>query len=131
MNDIQKRNTKQRRVVEEIVLSSCDHPTAESIYQKSREELPSISLGTVYRILHELAADDKIREIPVPDAPSRFDKTLGIHAHMYCKKCGCVHDVNMSGSDLLETASKNNPDKKLIEAEVMFKGLCFECKEKI
>lgn len=131
MEELQKRNTKQRRVVEEIVLSSCEHPTAEAVYQKSREELPSISLGTVYRILHELAADGKIREIPVPDAPSRFDKTLGIHAHMYCEKCGCVCDVDMCGSNLLETAARDNPDKKLIEAEVMFKGLCSKCMEEI
>jgi Fe2+ or Zn2+ uptake regulation protein len=60
-----KRNTRQKAVVYQIVKSSHDHPTAEKIYERAKKEIPKISLGTVYRILKELAEEGKIREIVI------------------------------------------------------------------
>ena len=38
------RNTIQKDAVARIVCSSCDHPTAETVYSRARAELPNISL---------------------------------------------------------------------------------------
>jgi hypothetical protein len=45
------RNTKQLEVVWEAVKDDNSHPTADQVYDKVRERLPNVSLGTVYRNL--------------------------------------------------------------------------------
>jgi Fe2+ or Zn2+ uptake regulation protein len=46
------RSSKQRDLVCEIVNLCCANPTAEEIYEMSRQQIPNISLGTVYRNLN-------------------------------------------------------------------------------
>lgn len=121
-----KRNTRQKEVVKDVVLSSSDHPTAETIYERAKAQLPTISLSTVYRNLTELIEDGKVREILVPNAPSRFDKTTRIHAHFVCRKCGCVTDVEMNESKTIESVAKDNGNL-IDESEIMFRGVCGKC----
>ena len=126
MEKASRRNTIQKSTIESVVLSSCDHPTAETIYERVREVLPSISLGTVYRVLGDLVADGKVRRIAVPEAPDRFDKTTCTHAHFHCSKCGAVVDIATTfGKEMLDSMSQNG--NLILEAEVVFKGICANC----
>ena len=114
---------------DETVLSSCDHPTAETVCERVREVLPAVSLGTVYRVLKGLAAEGKVREIAVPDAPARFDKTTGTHAHFVCGKCGRVEDVDVDAAEIVKAACRGCGDTEITEAEIIFRGICRDCKE--
>lgn len=125
-----KRNTRQKATIERVVLSSCDHPTAETVCERVRDEIPSVSLGTVYRVLKSLAAEGKVREISVPDAPSRFDKTTHMHAHFVCLACGKVEDIAVGEKEVVTAAAKMYPDAGICEAEIILKGYCPDCKEK-
>lgn len=60
---------------------------------RGKKELPNLSLGTVYRILKDMANEGEIREVACKDAPSRFDKTTMNHGHFQCVECGKVEDV--------------------------------------
>jgi Fur family ferric uptake transcriptional regulator/Fur family peroxide stress response transcriptional regulator len=127
--EVVKRNTVQKSTVEHIVLSSCDHPTAETIYERVREIIPTISLGTVYRILGDLVASGKVRRIAVPEAPDRFDKTTCTHAHFHCSQCGAVVDIATTfGKEYLDGLSTGG--NIIVEAEVVFKGICANCNKK-
>lgn len=126
MAEAAKRNTLQKQLVESVVLSACDHPTAETVYKRSRAQIPNISLGTVYRILTELVGSGKVREVSVPGAPSRFDKTTRMHAHFFCRNCGEVTDIELDENKVLEEASELN-DNEIDEAEIIFRGLCPKC----
>lgn len=119
------RNTVQKEVVEKVVLSACDHPTAETVYLRAKEELPSISLGTVYRILKQLTDAGKVLEIPIKDAPSVYDKTTFDHAHLVCEKCGKITDVGIDSTSLVD--SVNASGGKVENIHVLFFGLCPEC----
>ena len=46
--------TAQRRLVCEMVEASEDHPDAEQLFSRAREEDAKISLATVYRVLKTL-----------------------------------------------------------------------------
>lgn len=120
------RNTMQKEVVRDIVLNACDHPTAETIYNCAKEQIPNISLGTVYRILKSLVASGDVREINIPNAPSAFDKTVKNHAHFACSVCGKVFDVPFDG---IENAI-GNVDFKFDSVDVIFKGVCPDCENK-
>lgn len=124
-----KRNTIQKELIAKIVQSSCDHPTAEMVYSKAKEKLPSISLGTVYRILKELVLDGRVIELCFQGMPSRYDKTLHTHAHLCCKNCGKIVDIEYDNSKfLLEVLKKG--DTIIDEVQITLTGICADCKSK-
>ena len=92
--DKQKRMTKQKKLILDILSSSGCHPTAEWIYQEARKVLPDISLGTVYRNLRSLKEEGKIQELNYGKAFSRFDYNPGRHCHFICDICGQVFDCD-------------------------------------
>lgn len=120
------RNTVQKEVVERIVCSSCDHPTAETVFQRARNELPNISLGTVYRILKRLDKDGVIQEIHVHNAPSRFDKTTFDHAHFICSQCGSVSDIGVDVSNLVQEA-RSTCAHSVDRVKINLVGVCEAC----
>lgn len=58
----QQRNTKQRKLILEVVQAHQDHPSADQIYAEVRKLDPKISRGTVYRNLNLLADNGEIRQ---------------------------------------------------------------------
>lgn len=126
---VRERNTRQKSAIEAAVLSSCDHPTALTVCERVRADIPNVSLGTVYRVLGRLAAEGRIREITVPGAPSRFDKTTRTHAHFLCTECGEVHDLHVGEEEFFSRAKELCDDAEIVEADIIFKGLCAACKE--
>ena len=68
-----RRMTKQRQAIINMLAKSKEHPTAEMIYAAVRQELPDISLGTVYRNLQFLVAEGQVHEIAQGRVGSRFD----------------------------------------------------------
>ena len=77
---VQRRNTRQRKLVLDAVRQSYNHPTADEIYNAVREQDDKISRGTVYRNLNLLADAGEILSIKTPGG-SRFDRTIEPHAH--------------------------------------------------
>ncbi len=86
---VQRRNTKQRKLVLDAVRQSYNHPTADEIYNAVREQDDKISRGTVYRNLNLLADAGEILSIKTPGG-SRFDRTIEPHAHIICTSCSRV-----------------------------------------
>jgi Fur family peroxide stress response transcriptional regulator len=121
------RYSKQRDLVYEIVKNSHDHPTADTIYLKAREEMPNISLGTVYRNLTELVESNQILRVIVPGDSDHFDHTLLNHSHFLCKECKSVTDLNkVDVDDLITTIEKNNK-VKILSNQISFIGICPKC----
>jgi Fe2+ or Zn2+ uptake regulation protein len=55
------RNTQQLQVIWDAIKADKSHPTADQVYDKVRRRLPNVSLGTVYRNLQKLVADEKLQ----------------------------------------------------------------------
>ena len=70
---VQRRNTRQRKLVLDAVRQSYNHPTADEIYNVVRAQDDKISRGTVYRNLNLLADAGEILSIKTPGG-SRFDR---------------------------------------------------------
>ena len=49
-----RRNSKQRTLVLDVLKASHEHLNAEEVYLAVKQQLPDISLGTVYRNLNLL-----------------------------------------------------------------------------
>ncbi len=120
------RITKQRQLILEEVKKSKSHPTADMIYESVRKELPSISLGTVYRNLERLAEQGMINKLYIDSNRMRFDADLWDHSHIQCIVCGNVDDINVH-SDVSWEQITTDLQYQILGHKVEFIGKCPKC----
>ena len=119
-----RRYSRQRERIYQAVHASREHPSAQMVYDLLREELPRLSLGTVYRNLHQMAQEGMLQELEGPTA--RFDACLAPHAHIRCTCCGRVMDL----SALEEPAPVRSAAETGWQVErysLMLEGICPAC----
>lgn len=119
-----RRYSRQRERIYQAVHASWEHPSAQMVYDLLREELPRLSLGTVYRNLHQMAQEGMLQELEGPTA--RFDACLAPHAHIRCTCCGRV----MNLSALEEPAPVRSAAEAGWQVErysLMLEGICPAC----
>ncbi len=124
-NSVQ-RMTRQRQAIIKMLASTKEHPTAEEIYAKVREELPDISIGTVYRNLQILQADGLVQEIALGRSGARFDANREPHSHFFCQKCGRVYDIPAYTAPLDTDIARQIPGR-LLSQRTDFFGVCEGC----
>ena len=122
------RMTKQRRVILETLRRTKSHPTADEVYEKVRERMPKISLGTVYRNLQILGEMGAVKVISVGGTQRRFDGTVENHYHVRCLQCGRVADMSIDPDGTLEKAAQKASDFKITGHHLEFIGLCPGCR---
>lgn len=125
---VQRRNTKQRKLVLDAVRQSYNHPTADEIYNAVREQDDKISRGTVYRNLNLLADAGEILSIKTPGG-SRFDRTIEPHAHIICTSCSRVIDVPLPFDTQLDTKASEQIGWNVTSHYTIFEGLCPDCRQ--
>lgn len=87
--------SRQREVIYRILAGTTSHPTAEWVHQQARRELPSLSLGTVYRNLQILRDQGRIREMTFGASQTRYDAMMEPHHHFICTGCGAMYDLHL------------------------------------
>ena len=125
-----KRNTIQRALVLKAVNTLQCHATVEEIYSLVIKEYPNISKVTVYRNLNQLAENGEIRKLEVPGDADRFDHLCHDHYHARCLRCGRVFDVDLDYIEDLEKRIKDAHGFEFSGHDLMFKGICPDCKTK-
>ena len=119
----------QREAIRQNLLSRYDHPTADMVYNSVREELPNISLGTVYRNLRFLVDQGDALSLKLGDGREHFDGHVEPHYHFICSQCGAVEDIFMDELKICEQASKHCSGE-IHGHRTYFYGLCNNCKSK-
>ena len=127
---MERRNTRQRQLVLEAVQGLCDHPTADEIYLRVREQDDHISRGTVYRNLHLLADTGEILSVKTPGG-ERFDRRMDHHAHLVCSECGTVIDVPMSKQDDFCRQIERSTGYASVSTSTILTGVCPACQERL
>lgn len=128
VNSIQELGlTKQREVVLRVIRDAHEHLTANEVFGRAKELLPSISFATVYNSLRFLKDAGHIAEISFGNGASRFDRMTHRHDHAICTSCGKLVDIEMEHpAELVKRAarqSKFRPES----LEFTLRGLCPEC----
>ena len=120
----EQRFSQQRVRIYQAVQSSMEHPSAQMVYDALRPEMPRLSLGTVYRNLHQMAQEGRLRELEGPVA--RFDAVLPSHTHIRCVRCGQVADLELPYDPALDREAAG--DGWVITGhELVFNGICPAC----
>lgn len=120
--------TPQRQLLCSLVVDAHDHPTVEALHLRALQEMPTISLKTVYTTLTELAELGLIRLVALGTGSVRVDPDPTPHAHYICRDCGSILDQPLA-PDLI-TATNQAEDLGFIveERDVIFRGRCASCR---
>lgn len=126
MKEIKRRNTQQRKVILDILRSTDIHPTADWIYEKAREVIPNISLGTVYRNLKILKEEGLILELN-DGKQSRFDGRIDRHFHFKCTQCSSIYDIETEEVVQVNIDILNKKGYSVESWDIVFAGICPAC----
>ena len=102
------------------------HPTAYTIFNNLKGEIPSLSKTTVYNVLKLLSKKGLVNEVRIEDNELRFDAEIREHGHFKCSSCGDVSDIFLN-QELMELIEQKN-----IVTEIQFNitGICEKCQTK-
>ena len=123
---MQERQTKQKSIIYDA-LKALDHPTATEVYGYVREQYPTVSRATVFRVLGGFANSGKALELRSSGQEMRYDYNTYAHSHARCTVCGKLSDVKTAA--LNETALKAEvcDDFLLQGVSLEFHGICKDC----
>jgi Fe2+ or Zn2+ uptake regulation protein len=130
MTDKKFRMTEQRRIIFEELKKTYEHPSASDVYEKVKQRLPHISLGTIYRNLEILSSKGIIKRLDMVSGQRRFDAGVHAHHHIRCISCGRVDDIPTNthtsfGSIITNVKTVSGYDD--VGCTVDFYGICPEC----
>jgi len=119
--------TNQRYLVYKAMVAARDHPSAEMVWRRVREEAPAISLDTVYRTLAALEARGLVTRVPAGGDEGRFDGDVTAHHHVVCLRCGAIDDFTMPGAGLTDLPPSVAAWGSVRDAQVLVRGICRNC----
>ena len=93
-----KKVTSQRVLIYRMLLADRSHPTAEQLHSRLKEQLPGLSLTTVYTALNDLVQAGELRRFEAGDGSVHFDPEMRPHAELVCVQCGRIDDAPTDSS---------------------------------
>ena len=120
-----RRHSMKREAIRRVLTESREHPTAEMIYHRLKDEYPDLSLGTVYRNLALFREEGEAICVGNIAGQDRFDADTAPHAHFICVKCGRVLDVEAETPQLSSLPALPGEVRACV---LTFYGVCDHCK---
>lgn len=121
--------THQRLEIFREMLAACDHPSAELIYQRLHEKLPTIAIDTVYRTLATFDELGIVRKLHVIGERALFDANLKIHHHFVCTRCKAVEDLYWPEFDNSMLPEETDNLGQIQSRHLELRGICNRCME--
>lgn len=120
--------TPQRLAILRALDGDETHPTAQELYDRLREEFPTLSVATVYNTLSALTR--MARCVPLDlGGPVRFDPNVTAHDHAVCERCGRIRDVDLQPSAADAGSTSRLAGFQVHRVERIYRGFCAQCTE--
>ena len=123
---MQERHTVQKDIVYAALCALHNHPTADAVCQEVQRQHPSVSRGTVYRVLGAMAEQGKILRLQA-DGADHYDHQIHRHHHVQCTCCGRVDDVETRDLGDVTAAVTDSGGYMITGASLLFRGVCKNC----
>lgn len=121
------RMTPQRREILGFLCGNTQHPSIEELAAHVHRTLPNVSMSTIYKNVHELSSIGLIQELTCFDG-HRLDPRTDMHAHLHCRSCGSLMDVELGHETLLSLKeSIGSLGGTLQTVGVTMEGICPSC----
>ena len=124
------KHFRKRDAILQCVRSTDAHPSADWVYEHVREQVPDISLATVYRNLSLFKEQGLIQSLGTVKGVERFDGNTEPHVHFICTQCGAVLDLpEISVPEELNSAVSRSSGGRVDTCQLSFAGICGECRK--
>ena len=105
------------------------HPSAETLFNQLKPQIPDLSMGTVYRNLTHFKEQGLVTSIATVKGVERFDANTDPHVHFICRECDAVIDLEeMQIPESLGQAAAQCYGGGVESCQLSFTGLCKACK---
>lgn len=119
--------TPQRLAIYRELLKNNEHPSAETMYSKIKQNFPGISLDTVNRTLMTLSEIGAANIVEGTGDARRYDVSKDEHQHFKCIKCKRIIDFHHKPFDDIKLPAYINKKFKVLRKTVYLEGICDEC----
>ena len=122
------KHFRKRDAILSHLKESKAHPSAETVYAELKQQIPDISLGTVYRNLALFKQQGLIQSLGSVQGVERFDGNVEPHVHFICNGCGKIQDLHemQIPQDLSDQASILT-GARIRMCQLSFSGECEGC----
>lgn len=120
--------TPQRLGIYRALLESYDHPSPESLYERVRAQMPSISLATIYKTLDTLVGLGFAAELLSVGDTKRYDANMVPHHHLVCRSCNSAEDFDDAALSALKSPRRINGFQPEF-LSIYVHGLCRRCSQ--
>ena len=125
------KNFRKRNAILSYLQSKVTHPSAETIYADLKQEIPDLSMATVYRNLTKFRQEGMVQCVATVKGVERFDANTDPHVHFICRHCDAVIDLHeMQISPALQSQAASITGGKVESCVLSFTGLCGDCLSK-
>lgn len=122
--------TPQRIVIYKELLNHHEHPDAETIYKRVKEQFPTISLATIYKTFDTFVKLGLLSPFRSGAGTTRYDTNVEHHHHLICIHCDKVVDISHDALSNLPIKSLPLEGFQVINHQVEIKGVCEDCQKK-
>ncbi len=119
--------THQRQMIYQALVSRTGHYSPEEIYEQVKQDLPSISLATVYKNLKTFIEAGMLREVSLHHGAWRVDANLHPHHHLVCTRCRSIADLDEDSLAPVKLRGKLPSGFKLEKFSIEVQGVCKAC----
>ena len=93
------RLTPQRFEIFKKLAQATDHPSAEKLHHRLIDQMPTLSLDTVYRTLGTFLEIGLISKVETIESQARFEVSEVRHHHLICEQCKKIIDFEWKQVD--------------------------------
>ncbi len=122
--------SSKREAIFKTIASTKSHPSAAWVYDRLKDEIPNLSLGTVYRNIALFKEQGRVITVASVNGEERIDADVTDHAHFVCEHCNGVFDLNSGPLVALED-ELSQKGFEINRKNVVFHGKCCDCKSKL
>lgn len=127
------RMTHQRRLLVEIIQSADGHLDALGLWQRAKQQDPTLNKVTVYRTLTMLKKQGLVDELDLMHLEGGKHyyeaRTTRDHIHLACLKCGRILEFESSLFEKLKGQIEREQQFRIKVVRVEAGGLCDRCQE--
>ena len=122
------KHFRKRDAILTCLRETTEHPSAEWVYSQLKQEIPDLSLGTVYRNLSLFKEQGLITSLGTVKGVERFDGNTAPHVHYICTGCGRVLDLHqIRVPEDLNQAAATGSGGEVTGCQLTFTGVCGQC----
>ena len=129
--EVSTKQFRKRNAILTYLRSTTEHPSAEMVFTDLKQEIPDLSMGTVYRNLNLFKQQGLAVSVATVKGVERFDGNPDPHVHFICTDCDAVMDLmQMQVPEELCRTAAAQIGGAVEQCQLSFTGQCRTCLDK-